>query len=215
LKEELGEDVDWNSLAQFAAATLLILITPGPVTAIIVHNTLRHGVMAGLSTTAGVEVAELCLLGAMFVGLSLSGELLPVLFRWLSLAGALYLVWLAAGALRPRNRPPPSANVSRARTPVLDGLAIAFASPAALLFYAAFFPQFMEPDHSISRQMVLLSAIYVCMRSISASACVFTVALLRLPVGCAQVGRFANLGSAAVYLSIAIIAVLRLVGATG
>jgi threonine/homoserine/homoserine lactone efflux protein len=207
--------VDWNSLAQFSAATLLILITPGPVMAIIAHNTLRHGAMAGLSTAIGVELGEVCLLGAMFAGLSLSGELLPVLFRWLSLAGALYLIWLAAGALRLRNRPSRRPNLSRARTPVLDGLTIAFASPAALLFYAAFFPQFMDPDHSISKQVVLLSAIYVCMRSVSASACVFTVARLRLPVGCAQVGRFANLGSAAVYLSIAIITVLRLTEALG
>jgi threonine/homoserine/homoserine lactone efflux protein len=207
--------VDWNSLAQFSAATLLILITPGPVMAIIAHNTLRHGAMAGLSTAIGVELGEVCLLGAMFAGLSLSGELLPVLFRWLSLAGALYLIWLAVGALRLRNRPSRRPNLSRARTPVLDGLTIAFASPAALLFYAAFFPQFMDPDHSISKQVVLLSAIYVCMRSVSASACVFTVARLRLPVGCAQVGRFANLGSAAVYLSIAIITVLRLTEALG
>jgi threonine/homoserine/homoserine lactone efflux protein len=202
--------VDWNSLAQFSAATLLILITPGPVMAIIAHNTSRHGPAAGLSTAIGVALAEACLLGAIFTGLSLSGELLPVLFRWLSLAGVLYLIWLAAAALRLRNRPPRCPNLSRARAPVLDGLMIALASPAALLFYAAFFPQFMDPDHSISKQMVLLSAMYVCMRSVSASACVFTVAHLRLPVGCAQVGRFANLGSAAVYLSIAIVTVVRL-----
>jgi homoserine/homoserine lactone efflux protein len=159
--------VDWNSLAQFSAATLLVLITPGPVMAIIAHNTLRYGPRAGLSTAIGVGLGEVCLLGAMLAGLSLSGELLPVLFRWLSLAGALYLIWLAAGALRLRNRPSRWPNLSRTRTPVLDGLAIAFASPAALLFYAAFFPQFMDPDHSISKQVILLSAVYVfaCARS--------------------------------------------------
>jgi threonine/homoserine/homoserine lactone efflux protein len=202
--------MDWNSLAQFSAATLLILITPGPIMVIIAHNTLRHGAMAGFSTAIGVEFGEACLLGAMFVGLSLSGELLSVLLRWLSLAGALYLIWLAAGALRLRPRPSRSPNLSRARPPVLDGLTIAFANPAALLFYAAVFPQFMDPDQSISMQIALLSAMYVCLRSVSASACVLTVARLRLPVGCAQVGRFANLGSAAVYLSIAVITVLRL-----
>lgn len=183
------------------AATLLILITPSPVMAIIAHNTLPHGTMAGLSAAIGVELGEVCLLAAMFAGLSVSGELLPVLFRWLSLAGAPYLIWLAAGALRLRSRPSRCPSLFCIRPPILDGLTIAFANPAALLFYAAFFPQFIDPEHSISKQMVLLSAIYVCMRSVSASACVFTVARLRLPVGCAQVGRFANLGSAAIYLS--------------
>ena len=207
--------MDWNSLAQFSAATLLLLITPGPIMAIIAHNTLRHGVTAGLSTAVGVELAEVCLLGAIFAGLSLSRELLPALFRWLSLAGALYLIWLAAGALHLRHRPSRTPNLSPARTPILDGLMIAFANPAALLFYAAFFPQFIDPDHSISKQMVLLSAIYICMRSVSASACVLTVARLRLPVGCAQAARFANLGSAAVYLSIALVTVLSLMEALG
>ena len=204
--------MDWNSFAQFSAATLLILITPGPVMAIIAHNTLRHGTTAGLSTAIGVGSGEVCLIGAIFAGLSLSGELLPVLFRWLSLAGALYLIWLAMDALRLRRRP---SRCPRARWPILDGLTIAFASPAALLFYAAFFPQFVDPDHSISEQVVLLSATYVCMRSVTASACVFTVARLRLSIGCAQVGRFANLGSAAAYISIAVITVLKLVEASG
>lgn len=206
--------MDWNSLAQFSAATLLILITPGPIMAIIAHSTLRHGAMAGLSTAIGVELGEMCLLGAIFAGLSLSGELLPALLRWLSLAGALYLIWLAAGALRLRNRPLRCPNLSRARTPLLDGLTIAFANPAALLFYAAFFPQFIDPDHSISKQMTLLSVIYFCMRSVSAFACVLTVARLRLPVGCTQVGRFANLGSATLYLSVAVITLLRLAAAS-
>lgn len=207
--------MDWNTLAQFSAVTLLMLVAPGPIMAIIAHNTLRHGTMAGFSTAIGVELGEVCLLGVMFAGLSLSGELLPVLFRWLSLAGAFYLIWLAAGALRLRQRPSQCPNLYRARTPVLDGLVIAFANPAALLFYAAFFPQFIDPDHSISRQIVLLSAVYFCMRSVTACACIVTAAHLRLPIGCTQVDRFANLGSAAVYLSIATVAVLRFIEPSG
>ncbi|TIS99054.1 MAG: LysE family translocator [Mesorhizobium sp.] len=203
--------MDWNSLVQFLAAELLILITPGPIMAIVAHSTLRRGAMAGLSTAIGAEVGEVCLLGAMFAGLSLSGELLPVLFRWLSLAGALYLIWLAAGALRLHNRPSQRPNSSRARAPVLDGLTIAFVNPAALLFYAAFFPQFIDPGHSISEQMIVLSAVYVCTALAFRSACVLTVARLRLPVCCAQVGRFANMGSAVVFLSVAVFTVLRLI----
>ena len=162
LIEERCLHVDWNSLAQFSVATFLILVTPGPIMVIIAHNTLRQGPMAGLSTVIGVELGEVCIFVAVFAGLSLSGELLPVLFRWLPLAGALYLVWLATDTIRLRNPPARRPNLPRARKPVLDGLTIAFANPAALLFYAAFFPQFIDPDHSIPKQMVLLSAIYVC-----------------------------------------------------
>lgn len=106
----------------------------GPIMAIVARNTLRHGMATGLSIAIGVELGEVCLLGAMFAGSSLSGELLPVLFRWLSLAEALYLVWLATGALRLRRRFLRGPNLSRARAPLPDGLMIAFANPAALMF---------------------------------------------------------------------------------
>lgn len=205
--------MDWNSLAQFSAATLLVLLTPGPIMAIIAHNTLRHGVLSGFSTVIGVEFGEVCLLGAMLAGLSLSGDLTPLLFRWLSFTGALYLIWLAADAMLVRHRSSPRPNPPRARSPLLGGLMIAFASPAALLFYAAFFPQFMDPDRSISMQIALLGVTYVGLRTVSASACILTVARLRLSVDDVQLGRIANLGTAAIYLSIAVITMIRLMKA--
>lgn len=84
--------MDRYAFAQFLVAALLILMTPGPVMAIVAHNTLRYGTRGGLSTVIGVGLGDACLLAAMFAGLTLSGELLPLLFRWLSLAGALYLI---------------------------------------------------------------------------------------------------------------------------
>ena len=46
--------------------------------------------------------------------------------------------------------------------PILDGLTVAFGNPAALVFYAAFFPQFINFDPSIPEQMLQLGAMYLC-----------------------------------------------------
>lgn len=208
--------MDWYTLAQFLAAILVLLATPGPVMAIVAHNTLRHGPAAGLLTVVGVEFGDACLLGATFAGLRLSGELLPIVFRWLSLAGALYLIWLAAEPLLSRYDTLRKPNLSRRRKPILDGLTIVFANPAVLFFYIAFFPQFMDPDHSISEQMIVLSALYICSALAFDSACVLTVARLRLPAGWrTRIGRFAELASAVIYLSIAVITVLKFIEASG
>jgi threonine/homoserine/homoserine lactone efflux protein len=208
-----NKDMDWYILAQFLSATLLVFATPGPVMAIVSHGTLRYGTVAGFQTLLGVGLGEVCLLGATFAGLTLSGELLPTVFRWLSLAGALYLIWLAVEAVLVRGRTSSNSGSTRCRKPILEGLTIAFANPAALLFCTAFFPQFINTDHSISEQMVVLSAIYVSTRLAFGSACVLAVA--RLPAGWTRFGRFAELGSAAVYLSIAAITVLTFVDASG
>ena len=58
--------------------------------------------------------------------------------------------------------------------------------------------------------MIVLSAVYVTTRPAFGSACVLAVA--RLPAGWTRLGRFAELGSAVVYLSIAAITVLTFVG---
>jgi threonine/homoserine/homoserine lactone efflux protein len=183
--------------------------------AIVAHNTLRHGSTAGFLTVVGVELGDACLLGTTFTALRLFSELLPGLLRWLSLAGSLYLVWLAAEALLVRHDSARKPGMSRCRKPVLSGLTIGLANPTRLLFYTAFFPQFIDPDHSTSEQMILLSALFICTAVALESACVLTVARLRPPAGCsAQIGRFAELGSAVVYLSIAVITVLGFIEAS-
>jgi threonine/homoserine/homoserine lactone efflux protein len=208
--------MDWDNLAQFLVATLLLLATPGPVMAIVSHNTLRHGTAAGLLTVVGVELGDACLLGATSAGLKLCGEHLPAVFRWLSLAGALYLTWLAAEALLVSHDTSRTPTLSRCRQPILDGLTIVFANPSVLLFYAVFLPQFIDPDHSIAEQMIVLSALYVCTALAFDSACVLTVARLRLPAGWStQFGRFAELGSAVAYLLIAVVTVLSFFEASG
>lgn len=60
--------MDWYLLGAFLIETLLVVMAPGPVMAIVAHNTLRHGTAAGLFTVIGVELGELCLLTATLVG---------------------------------------------------------------------------------------------------------------------------------------------------
>jgi threonine/homoserine/homoserine lactone efflux protein len=72
--------------------------------AMLAHNTSRYGATAGFLTVIGVDLGETCLLGGTFAGLTLSSDLLPLFFRWVSLAGAPYLVWLAAEAFLVRRR---------------------------------------------------------------------------------------------------------------
>jgi len=204
--------VDWYVLARFLLATLFVLMTPGPVMAIVAHNTLRHGTTSDFLTAIGVELGRLCLLGAMFVGLTMSIGFSPGLFRWLSLLGAFYLVWLAVDALRFRDLPLRSPISLPSRRPIVNGLTVAFGNPVALLFYAVFFPQFIDSDHSIVEQMSALGAGYLCTALAFDFACVMTVACVRLSVDWTRFGSLSELGSAAVYFSIAVFTVARLLG---
>jgi threonine/homoserine/homoserine lactone efflux protein len=200
--------VDWYVAASFLMATLFLLITPGPVMAIVAHNTLRNGATGGLMTAIGIELGEVCLLGVTFAGLMISGELLPALFRWISLAGALYLVWLAVSTLRSRYMPSRSARLTGSSKPILDGLTVAFGNPTALVFYAAFFPQFINFDHAIPQQILQLGTLYLCAALLFDLTCVLVFTCIRLPASLARFAGFAELGSVAVYLTIATVTVV-------
>jgi len=204
--------MDWYPSGPFVIATLLVVILPGPVMAIIAHNTLRYGPRAGLLTVIGVELGELSLLVATFLGVTLSAELCPLLFRWLGLAGTVYLAWLAANALRSRGAPPRSAMMSCARAPVVEGLTVALANPAALVFYAAFFSQFLRPDCPIGRQTTALGATYLVIALTFDLALVLALARFQVRAASARLGPILSFGSAAVYLAIAVVGALGFVG---
>jgi len=199
--------VDWYLLGPFLIATLLVVIAPGPVMAIVAHNALRHGTAVGLKTVVGVELGELCLLAATFMGVTVSAELFPVLFRWLGLAGTLYLVWLAASVLRPPYTPVPNTTATYTRMPVVEGLTVAFSNPTALVFYTAFFPQFLHSDRPVGQQTVVLGAIYLFTAFTFDLVLVLTLACIQVPAGWGRFGSIMKLASAAVYLTVAIIGV--------
>ena len=205
--------MDWYLLGAFLIATLLVVMAPGPVMAIVAHNTLRHGTAAGLLTVVGVELGELCLLTATVMGVTVSTELFPLLFRWLGLAGTLYLLWLAASALRSHCTPVGDTIATGTRMPVVEGLTVAAANPAALVFYTAFFPQFLHPDRPVAQQTIALGAIYLFTALTFDLALVLTLGRIQVPAAWRRFGSVMKFGSTAVYLTIAIIGVVGFVEA--
>src|SRR5215475_89236 len=154
--------MDWHVLVPFSIATILVVMAPGPVMAVVAHNTLRHGTTAGLLTVVGVELGEFCLLAAALAGVTASAEFFPVLFRWLGLAGIAYLAWSAVSALCSCAAAGARNTIATgARMPVIEGLTVAFANPATLVFYTAFFRQFVQPDRPVAQQTLALGAIYL------------------------------------------------------
>jgi homoserine/homoserine lactone efflux protein len=136
-----------------------------------------------------------------------------VLFRWLGLAGTLYLAWLAASALRSHCTPVRNTIATCTRMPVIEGLTVAFANPAALVFYTAFFPQFLHPDRPVAQQTVALGTIYLFTALTFDLILVLTLGRIQVPAAWGRFGSTMKLGSAAVYLTMAIIGVVGFVEA--
>jgi homoserine/homoserine lactone efflux protein len=140
------------------ASTILILI-PGPNVSLIVANSIAHGTRYGLLTVIGTSSAIIVQLALTALGLSATLGVLAGWFEWVRWIGVAYLLYLGirqwTAAPVDLTRTPPQPRSFRAIA--LHGFLISLTNPKTLLFYGAFFPQFLSRDAPIAPQVIVLS----------------------------------------------------------
>jgi homoserine/homoserine lactone efflux protein len=153
----------------FLAATIVLVIVPGPTVTLVIANSLRHGRRAGLLNVAGTQIALAVTVGVVLLGLASLIEAMGAWFFWVRLAGAAYLIWLGVKLLTATGE----LAAATPRTPrggfLLQGLAVGLSNPKTLLFFGAFFPQFMNPHASFAGQVLIMGATAMIVAAISDS----------------------------------------------
>ena len=89
-----------EQLWAFLGISVLVIVTPGPDTALTIRNTLLGGRMGGISTAIGVALGQA--IWALATSLGVIGLLLAssAAFHAVKLAGAAYLIFLGAQSIR-------------------------------------------------------------------------------------------------------------------
>jgi homoserine/homoserine lactone efflux protein len=152
--------MDMQLYLAFVSATIVLALIPGPNVAVIVANSVAYGARFGLLTVAGTSTAIIVQLALTGLGLSAALGTLGGWFEWLRWIGAAYLVylgiaqWHAVATDLTATAPP----AKSARAIYGRGVLVALTNPKTLLFYGAFFPQFVTPGDTQARQLVLLLA---------------------------------------------------------
>ena len=88
------------TLPAFAAASLVLAVTPGPAVLYVVTRTLAQGRAAGSASVAGVALGNLGNAIGASIGLAALFAVSSLAFSAVKVAGAAYLVWLGVQALR-------------------------------------------------------------------------------------------------------------------
>jgi homoserine/homoserine lactone efflux protein len=157
--------------AAYLVACLVIVIVPGPTVTLIVANSLRHGSRSGLLNVAGTQLGLAVIIAVVGIGLTSAIEALGHWFDWLRLVGAAYLVWLGWRMLRAEGGFQTSASATRPRGGFFtQGLLVALSNPKTLLFFGAFFPQFIDPRADHASQILLMGATALAFAAVSDSA---------------------------------------------
>lgn len=154
----------------FLAMTFVVSATPGPNMLLVMSTSARHGVRAAVLAMAGCMTALLIMMSLSAAGLGALLQSFPAVFDALRLTGAAYLAWLGIQCWRspvqdaaeseasaPVSAPATGAASATANAPAQpsmlapggvyrQGFLVAASNPKAILFAAAFFPQFIAPE---------------------------------------------------------------------
>jgi threonine/homoserine/homoserine lactone efflux protein len=143
------------ALVGFLAVVALITVTPGPDTALVLRNSIRHSRRDGCLTAAGSASGLLVWGAASSLGVAAVLATSTAAFTALKVLGALYLMWMGGralwSALRPARTTGEALNTSEqpqtARTRrshgYVQGLLTNLLNPKAAVFFTALMPQFI------------------------------------------------------------------------
>ncbi len=154
-----------NYYPLFVLAVSLLILTPGPNVALIVANSVAYGARTGLLTVAGTSLAVVAHM--VLVGFGMDGALghAGAAFEWVRWIGVAYLLFLGIQTWRAPATdlggvaPQPLA----ARAVLLRAVMVSATNPKVLLFYGAFFPQFIASDRPLAPQLWVLCLTYAAL----------------------------------------------------
>jgi leucine efflux protein len=150
-----------TDLSTYLAGLALIVLLPGPNSLYVVSVAARRGRRVGYRAAAGVLCGDTVLMTLSAAGVASLLKASPVAFDIVKFAGAGYLTWLAVGMLRGarrlwRARAERSATGEEAAAgpaqpverPYRRALIVSLFNPKAILFFIAFFVQFVDPEYA-------------------------------------------------------------------
>ena len=156
--------IDSTSLVIFIAASLALLIIPGPAVFYIIARTLEQGRLAGLVSTLGITFASV--IHVIFAALGLSALILKsaLMFSIIKYLGAIYLVYLGIKTLLGSKQPVIKPDVKSLPLSTLfwQGFIVNILNPKTAIFFLAFLPQFVNPENgSVPMQFIVLGMVFV------------------------------------------------------
>jgi threonine/homoserine/homoserine lactone efflux protein len=150
----------WQSWTLFATTETLLCLTPGPAVLFVLSHGLAAGGRSSLWANAGILAGNTFYFLLSGVGLGAMLLAMPELFTLIKYAGAAYLIYLGVMTMRGSGLAPRAAAAAGEaagwRT-LLRGFALQAANPKALVFFAAFLPQFIDTARAVAPQVAILA----------------------------------------------------------
>ena len=146
----------------FLIASFLVVVVPGPTVSLIIANSLKSGMRAGILNVVGTQIGLIILILLLALGFKVISPLLEDVIKAVRIIGAVYLMTLGYLSFTSKNL---SDNLEKLnkfdKKYVLQGLIVILSNPKAFLFLGAFIPQFIDINKPIGSQIIYFGILFM------------------------------------------------------
>ncbi len=164
-------------LPAFFGVAAVVIMAPGPDTAMVTKNALLHGRRAALGTAFGVDAGLVVWTIACALGVAALIRASAIAFSVLKFAGAAYLIWLGIQAFAAARRARASQDLAEghgwgagrtvgAAGGFRQGMSSNLANPKIAVFFTGLLPQFVPRGSAVLLPSLLLGGFFVLMTMI-------------------------------------------------
>jgi len=143
----------------FIFASLVLTMTPGPSILLGVVHSVKFGVRKTAVTALGDISANFLQMILVAIGLGVvisSSELAFSVIKWLGVIMLLYMGVQMLFSKPPNIKSESAEKMIPTHKLFLDGFLVAAGNPKAIVFFTAFFPQFIDPAQPLFQQMIIM-----------------------------------------------------------
>jgi len=155
-----------ENLWAFVAASVVLIVIPGPSVLFVIGRSLALGRLGGLLSVVGNALGMVPLVAAVALGVGALVAQSVVIFTIIKFAGALYLVYLGIQAIRHRADAAAAVNgevATRSHWRQLgEGFIVGVTNPKTIAFFVAVLPQFVDfTAGAIPLQLFELGVVFI------------------------------------------------------
>ena len=151
----------------FILASFLVVIVPGPTVSLIIANSLKFGIRAGILNVVGTQLGLIFLIILLALGFKAISPLLEDVIKIVRIIGAFYLMILGYLSFTTKNFSENSHSIKKFdKKFILQGLIVILSNPKAFLFLGAFIPQFIDITQKIENQIIYFGILFMIVGAI-------------------------------------------------
>ncbi len=146
----------------YCLAVVIMIATPGPVMMLVIGAGLKGGYRRAFQTIVGTNLASLLLIACSVLILKGIFNIQAFWLDLIKLLGCVYIAYLGVDILKEsRAAAGPKQETASAVGGFRQGFLVGISNPKDILFFSAFFPQFIQVTDHFNNSLILLTASWI------------------------------------------------------